>query len=77
MLYCQNKDKGCDDELSIEEISEHEKICKFNSKYKSMNSTAKKEKKDEDIKSKKRDNSNNKNNNSNNKVNKVIKRIVK
>ena len=73
-FYCQNKDKGCDDELSIEEISEHEKICKFNSKYKSMNSTAKKEKKDEDIKSKKRDNSNNKNNNSNNKVNKVIKR---
>ena len=67
-FYCQNKDKGCDDELSIEEISEHEKICKFNSKYKSMNSTAKKEKKDEDIKSKKRDNSNNKNNNSNNKV---------
>ena len=73
-FYCQNKDKGCDDELSIEEISEHEKICKFNSKYKSMNSTAKKEKKDEDIKSKKRDNSNNKNNHSNNKVNKVIKR---
>ena len=29
-FYCQNKEKGCKDELNIEEIFEHEKLCKFN-----------------------------------------------
>ena len=29
-FYCQNKEKGCNAELNIEEIFEHEKICKFN-----------------------------------------------
>ena len=28
-FYCQNNDKGCNAELNIEEISEHEKICKY------------------------------------------------
>jgi hypothetical protein len=31
-FYCPNKEKGCDDELNIEEISEHEKLCKFSNK---------------------------------------------
>ena len=31
-FYCPNKEKGCDDELNIEEVSEHEKLCKFSSK---------------------------------------------
>ena len=30
IFYCQNKEKGCNAELNIEEIFEHEKICKFN-----------------------------------------------
>ena len=28
-FYCQNKDKGCDAELNIEEITQHEKNCKY------------------------------------------------
>ena len=28
-FYCQNNNKGCNAELNIEEISEHEKICKY------------------------------------------------
>ena len=28
-FYCLNKEKGCDSELNIEEILEHEKLCKF------------------------------------------------
>ena len=31
-FYCPNKEKGCDDELNIEEVSEHEKLCKFSNK---------------------------------------------
>ena len=31
-FYCQNNDKGCNIELNIEEISEHEKICKYREK---------------------------------------------
>ena len=31
-FYCQNKERGCNNELNIEEILEHEKICKFNNK---------------------------------------------
>ena len=31
-FYCQNSDKGCNCELNIEEISEHEKSCKYNAK---------------------------------------------
>ena len=31
-FYCPNKEKGCDDELNIEEVTEHEKLCKFSNK---------------------------------------------
>ena len=31
-FFCQNNDKGCNAELNIEEISEHEKICKYKMK---------------------------------------------
>ena len=31
-FYCQNNDKGCNAELNIEEISDHEKICKYKMK---------------------------------------------
>ena len=31
-FYCPNTEKGCDDELNIEEVSEHEKLCKFSNK---------------------------------------------
>lgn len=31
-FYCQNNEKGCDAELNIEEISEHQKLCKYKGK---------------------------------------------
>ena len=36
-FYCQNKEKGCKDELNIEEIFEHEKLCKFNNNKNNSN----------------------------------------
>jgi len=36
-FYCQNKEKGCNDELNIEEIFEHEKLCKFNNNKNNSN----------------------------------------
>ena len=43
-FYCQFKDKGCSLELNIEEILEHEKLCKYrgqNMKLESNNNTKK------------------------------------
>ena len=40
-FYCPNKEKGCDDELNIEEVSEHEKLCKFSNKNISKNTIPK------------------------------------
>ena len=58
-FYCQNNDKGCNAELNIEEISEHEKICKYkmkkikvelNDKSKNiLNSTIRKKEKNLDL----------------------------
>ena len=56
-FYCQNNDKGCNFELNIEEISEHEKICKYkekkikvelNNKNKNISNTIFRNKKDKD-----------------------------
>ena len=43
-FYCHNKEKGCHAELNIEEISEHEKICKYSNKNSKTNYNLKKEK---------------------------------
>ena len=40
-FYCPNKEKGCDDELNIEEVSEHEKLCKFSNKNINKNTISK------------------------------------
>ena len=44
-FYCENQEKGCNDELDIEEISDHEKMCKFsNRNSKHFNNVLKKDK---------------------------------
>ena len=56
-FYCQNNDKGCKAELNIEEISEHEKICKYkvkkikvelNNRNKNISNTIFRNRKDKD-----------------------------
>ena len=44
---CKNQEKGCNAEINIEEISEHEKICKFNHKNSLSNQVLKVIKKDD------------------------------
>jgi len=79
-FYCPNKEKGCDDELNIEEVSEHEKLCKFSSKninkntipkfYKKLNNENNINNKDKEKKNKK----NKENNKLKNNQNTIIKK---
>ena len=75
-FYCQNKEKGCNAELNIEEIFEHEKICKFNNNRNNgnINNSSKKQiKKNENEIQRKNKNNNtniNKSRNSNGKCDK-------
>ena len=48
-FFCQYKEKGCNEELNIEEILEHEKLCKFSNKISKNNSNTKKDKNKEKI----------------------------
>ena len=48
-FFCQYKEKGCNEELNIEEILEHEKLCKFSNKISKNNSDTKKDKNKEKI----------------------------
>ena len=48
-FYCLNKEKGCDKELNIEEILEHEKLCTF-SKFNYDKSLKKKKNENKEIK---------------------------
>ena len=48
-FFCQYKEKGCNEELNIEEILEHEKLCKFSNKISKNNSNSKKDKNKEKI----------------------------
>ena len=48
-FFCQYKEKGCNEELNIEEIFEHEKLCKFSNKISKNNSNTKKDKNKEKI----------------------------
>ena len=79
-FYCPNKEKGCDDELNIEEVSEHEKLCKFSNKninkntipkfYKKVNNENNINNKDKEKKNKK----NKENNKLKNNPNTIIKK---
>ena len=79
-FYCPNKEKGCDDELNIEEVSEHEKLCKFSNKninkntipkfYKKLNNENNINNKDKEKKNKK----NKENNKLKNNPNTIIKK---
>ena len=79
-FYCPNKEKGCDDELNIEEVSEHEKLCKFSNKninkntipkfYKKLNNENNINNKDKEKKNKK----NKENNKLKNNQNTIIKK---
>ena len=79
-FYCPNKEKGCDDELNIEEVSEHEKLCKFSNKninkntipkfYKKVNNENNINNKDKEKKNKK----NKENNKLKNNQNTIIKK---
>ena len=79
-FYCPNKEKGCDDELNIEEVSEHEKLCKFSNKninkntipkfYKKVNNENNINSKDKEKKNKK----NKENNKLKNNPNTIIKK---
>ena len=79
-FYCPNKEKGCDDELNIEEVSEHEKLCKFSNKninkntipkfYKKVNNENNINNKDKEKKNKK----NKENNELKNNPNTIIKK---
>ena len=74
-FYCPNKEKGCDDELNIEEVSEHEKLCKFSNKninkntipkfYKKLNNENNINNKDKEKKNKKNKENNKLKNNPN------------
>ena len=80
-FYCPNKEKGCDDELNIEEVSEHEKLCKFSNKNINKNTIPKFYKKvnneNNNINNKDKEKKNKKNKENNklkNNPNKIIKK---
>ena len=79
-FYCQNKEKGCNAELNIEEIFEHEKICKFNNNRNNgnINNSSKKQiKKNENEIQRKNKNNNTNINKSRNSNGKCDKDMVK
>ena len=65
---CQNKIRGCNDELNIEEILEHEKICKYSIKNIKRNYSNKKDNKENNGKNMKNKNINHKKKNNYNSV---------
>ena len=76
-FYCPNKEKGCDDELNIEEVSEHEKLCKFSNKNINKNTIPKFYKKvnnENNINNKDKEKKNKKNNKLKNNPNTIIKK---
>ena len=79
-FYCQNKEKVCNAELNIEEIFEHEKICKFNNNRNNdnINNSSKKQiKKNENEIQRKNKNNNTNINKSRNSNGKCDKDMVK
>ena len=76
-FYCPNKEKGCDDELNIEEVSEHEKLCKFSNKNINKNTIPKFYKKvnnENNINNKDKEKKNKENNKLKNNPNTIIKK---